>query len=433
MKKCTIVLALLLVGTMLFVGCGKEEASDSNAPVTLSVYMQMDLANPQSAYWPVTVAAFEEKYPDINIEIEYVNGEAYHDKFQIMAATGDIPDLFTLYASSRSGYVIDRGMVKDINPWLTEEFKSNYNPAIFKPQGSNGEIYIVSPNLAVCTVIYVNPKLQEELGLTMPKTLDEMIAQVPVIREAGLTPLAFANKGQWQAQSLLLSMLTDRMGGVAWFDKARSGEASFTDKNFVDALTIVQEMTDTGLFPAGVNQYEGTQSWGDFVADKAVYLLDAGWRIPALKGAATPEDFAQYKVMAFPAIEGEVVQGSSAATVGESFGMNAELEGAKADAAWKFMSFVSGEEGLRIYTEHGGISTYKFDMSQFDIDQLSLQYIDLINNQSMGYVIDAVMDGEGVSNLLNPGIQAIMLGTKTPTELAEEYETWVAANDSNRQ
>lgn len=192
-------------------------------------------------------------------------------------------------------------------------------------------------------------------------------------------------------------------------------------------------MTDTGLFPAGVNQYEGTQSWGDFVAEKAVYLLDAGWRIPALKGAASPEDFNQYEVIAFPAIDGEVTKGSSAATIGETFGMSAELGEAKADAAWKFMSFVSGEEGLRIYTEHGGITTYKFDMSEFDVDQLSLQYIDLINNQSMGYVIDAVMDGEGVNNLLNPGIQAVMLGTKTPTELAEEYEEWVAANDSNRQ
>jgi raffinose/stachyose/melibiose transport system substrate-binding protein len=28
----------------------------------------------------------------------------------------------------------------------------------------------------------------------------------------------------------------------------------------------------------------------------------------------------------------------------------------------------------------------------------------------MGYIIDAIMDGEGVNNLLNPGIQAVMMG-----------------------
>ncbi|MDR5947337.1 hypothetical protein NQF63_26960, partial [Escherichia coli] len=75
---------------------------------------------------------------------------------------------------------------------------------------------------------------------------------------------------------------------------------------------------------------EGTASWGEFIADKAVYLLDAGWRISALKKAAKPEDYAQYQLMAFPAVAGEVTHGSSAATIGEAFGMNAKLTGAKA-------------------------------------------------------------------------------------------------------
>ena len=81
MKK-NIALSFLCLCTVLFVltGCKpKEDNADSDAPVTLSVYMQMDLANPQSAYWPETVAAFEKQYPNIKLEFEYVNGEAFHD------------------------------------------------------------------------------------------------------------------------------------------------------------------------------------------------------------------------------------------------------------------------------------------------------------------------------------------------------------------
>lgn len=435
MKKSIALLFVCLcsVAFVFAMGQGDNAKTDPNAPVTLSVYMQMDLANPQSAYWPETVAAFEKKYPNIKLEFEYVNGEAFHDKFQIMAASGDIPDVFTTYAGARSGYVLDRGMVKDLRPYLTDDLKSKYNPAIWSPQGPNGEIYIISPNLAVCTVVYVNPKLQKKLGLTTPKTLDEMIVQVSTIRAAGLTPLAFANKGQWQAQSLLLSMLTDRMAGTAWFDKAMVGKAKFSDKQFVDAINVIKKMTDSKLFPPGVNQMEGTASWGEFIADKAVYLLDAGWRISALKKAAKPEDYAQYQLMAFPAVTGEVTHGSSAATTGESFGMNAKLTGAKADAAWKFISFMSGKEACEILTKYGTTTTYKLDLSKFNIDQLTKQYINLINNQSMGYVIDAKMDSEGVNSLLNPGIQAVMIGQKTPAELANEYEAWVAANDSHRK
>lgn len=432
-KSIALLLVCFCAAALTFAGGKAEETADPNAPVTLSVYMQMDLANPQSAYWPETVKAFEKKYPNIKLEFEYVNGEAFHDKFQIMAASGDIPDVFTTYAGARSGYVLDRGMVKDLRPYLTEDLKKNYNPAIWAPQGPNGEIYIISTNMAVCTVVYVNPKLQKQLGLTTPKTLDELIAQAPAIRAAGLTPLAFANKGQWQAQSLLLSMLTDRMAGKAWFDKAMAGTAKFSDKQFVDAITVIKTMTDAKLFPPGVNQLEGTASWGQFIADKAVYLLDAGWRISALKKAAKPEDFNQYQVIAFPAVAGEVTKGSSAATLGENFGMNKKLTGAKADAAWKFISFMSGKEACEILTKYGTITTYKLDLSKFEIDQLSKQYIKLINSQSMGYVIDAKMNGEGVNGLLNPGIQAVMIGQKTPAQLANEYEAWVAENDTNRK
>jgi len=430
-KRILRVAALLVVAlvALTLAGCGKKD----NGPVTLTVYMQNDLANPQSAYWPVTVEAFQKKYPNIKLEFEYVAGEEFHQKFQAMAASGDIPDLFTCYAGSRSGYILDRGMVKDLRPYLTDDFKAKYNPAIWQPQGPNGEIYIISPNMAVCTVVYVNTKLQKELGLETPKTLDEMIAQVPKIRAAGYTPLAFGNKAQWQAQSLCLSMLVDRMGGTEWFDQAMKGSAKFTDKPFVDAISVIKQMVDTKLFPAGVNQLEGPQAWGEFVQGKAVYLLDAGWRVSALKGAATPEDYATYAAIAFPEVKGEKVHGSSAATLGEALAMNAKLDGAKADAAWKFLSFIYGEEGSAILMQYGTVPTYKLDYSKFDVDSLNKQYIDLINNQTMGYVIDAKMDSEGVNNLLNPGIQAVMMGSKTPAQLAAEYEEWVAANDSHRK
>jgi raffinose/stachyose/melibiose transport system substrate-binding protein len=228
-------------------------------------------------------------------------------------------------------------------------------------------------------------------------------------------------------------MLTDRMAGKAWFDKARAGTAKFTDPQFASALDVVKRMVDTQLFPPGVNQLEGPEAWGAFVQNQAVYLLDAGWRISALKGAASAADYANYQVIAFPAISGEVTRGSSAATLGEAIAMNAKLSGAKADAAWNFMSFVYGPEGSDILLRHGTVPTYKLDLSAYSLDHLTKQYIELIGSQTMGYVIDAVMDGEGVNNLLNPGIQAVMMGSKTSSRLAAEYEAWVAANDTNRK
>jgi len=428
-----VLFSVLIILCLLNFACSKKGEASSGGAITLQAYHQMDLANPQYEYWPVTLDAFALKFPNVKIEWEYVSGEQFHDKFQAMAASGDIPDVFTCYAGARSNYIINRGMVKDLRPHLTDAFKANYNPSIWDPQGPNGEIYIISPNMAVCTVVYVNTRLQKQLGLSMPASLDEMISQVPAIRQAGLTPLMFGNKGVWQAQSFLLSMLVDRTAGKAWFDRARTGAAKFSDPQFVAALDVIKKMVDTQLFPAGVNQLEGPEAWGAFVQNQAVYLLDAGWRVSALKGAAAPGDFAAYEAIAFPAVTGEVTKGSSAATLGEALAMNSKLSGAKEEAAWNFLSFIYGQEGCDILMRYGTVPTFKLDLSKYDLDHLNRQYIELISSQSMGYVIDAVMDGEGVNNLLNPGIQAVMMGSKTSTQLASEYEAWVAANDSNRR
>lgn len=430
MKK--LLLALVLVSLTGFTFArGSSQAADGT--VKLTAYMQIDMADPQYEYWGVTLDAFAKKYPNIQLEFEYVSGEPFHDKFQAMAAGGEIPDLFTCYSGARSGYILNRGMVKDLRPYLSEDFKAQFASSIWDPQGPNGEIYIIAPNMAVTTVIYINTRLQKELGLTTPTTLDEMIAQVPTIRAAGKTPLLFANKGVWQAQSLLLSTLVDRLGGKNWFEKAMSGEAKFTDKPFVDSLAIVKQMVDTQLFVNGVNQLEGTVATSDFIQGNAVYYLNSGWSITSVKTACPPDLWNDIDIIFFPELNGEVSKGSSAATMGEALAMNAKLTGAKEDAAWKFLSFIYGAEGADIFQRYGSISTYKLDLSKYDIDKVTKQYIDLINTRPMGYIIDAKMDGEGVNNLLNPGIQAVMMGDKTPQQLAAEYEDWVAKNDSNRK
>jgi regulator of extracellular matrix RemA (YlzA/DUF370 family) len=47
-------------------------------------------------------------------------------------------------------------------------------------------------------------------------------------------------------------------------------------------------------------------------------------------------------------------------------------------------------------------------------------------------VIDAVLGQEGMA-VLQSGMQEMILGSLTPEEVAERYETWVAENEETRQ
>ncbi len=433
MKKliALILIVSLVAGTGLFASGTKESAS-SDGKIVLKAYMQIDPTLSQYAGHNAIMAAFAEKYPDIVIEPEYASGEAFHQKFQAMAASKQIPDIFTCYGGARSAYVNETGQVLDLGKqYLTDEVKARYSSATWAAQGKNGEYWIIPPSLAVCHTVYANHDLLDKLGLEFPKTYGQWLEQIPVIRAAGYYPVSMGNKDPWVVNSWLLSLLVDRLGGPNWFMDAATGRngASFTDEPFVKSLEMIKEMTDKGMFSPGVNQMSNTEADQEFYQGKSVYLIDAGWRTSGMDSDLPDSMKNAIQMHVFPHIEGEVTSNTSTATVSEGFGIAAKLEGtAKADAAWKFIQFYNGAEGAAIRASYGEVPSYKLDLSKVDLKPMQAKYAAFQAEHPMGYVFDAVMGAEGV-NMLNTDIQAMMLGNGSPKAIAEKYEKFVAANE----
>jgi len=431
MKKTVLLTAALCLfaGTSLYAKGVQEE---ENELIELSTYLQIDPANPQQKGYVEMQAAFEESRPDIIFKHEYATGEAFHQKFQAMVASRQLPDVFTTYIGKRTAYVTETGNAMDLKAYLTPEFKSQFSDATWEPQGKNGEIYTIAPSMAVCHAMYVNTDLLKKLGLTIPETYEELLSQVNTIRDAGYYPVSMGNKDQWVVNSWLLSAFVDRMGGKAWFNKAMTGSASFTEAPFVKSLNFVKEMVDKKVFSPGVNQMSNTEADQEFYQQKSVYLIDAGWRTSGMITTLPQAQQDAIEMIAFPALPGEVSHGSSAAVLSEGFGINSKLADTKdGQAAFDFIAYYTGKEGAAIRLANGEIPTFKLDYSGMTLPGLQLKYAEYQQEHPMGYVIDAKMDGEGMG-LLNPDIQAMMFGNITPAEVAKRYEAWVKENDSNR-
>lgn len=431
MKKILAILLVLLIALpMVFAQGGKAETS-SDGKIHLKAYMQIDPTLSQYAGHNEIMKAFAEKYPNIVIEPEYASGEAFHQKFQAMAASKEIPDIFTCYGGSRSDYITKTGLVLDLREdYLTDDIMSQYSSATWAEQGSEGQYWMIPPSLAVCHTVYANTDLLKKLGLEYPKTYSEWLEQIPVIREAGYYPVSMGNKDPWVVNSWLLSLLIDRLGGPEWFMKAAKGEgASFTDDPMIRSLEIIKEMTDKGLFSPGVNQMSNTEADQEFYQQKSVYLIDAGWRTSGMDNDLSAEMKASVEMYVFPEIEGEVRHNTSTATVSEGFGISAKLKGTeKADAAWTFITFYNGEEGAKIRAQYGDVPSYKLDLTKIKLAPMQAKFAQFQATHDMGYVFDAVMGAEGVS-ILNNDIQAMMLGNGEPKTIAEKYEKFVKQNE----
>jgi len=347
-----------------------------------------------------------------------------------MAVAGQLPDLMFLWPGKRTGDVTGSGLVKDISSYVNP-VADQFAPAAVAAQGPNGAFYELPEQVTATHVMFTNNRLLDELGLEFPKTFEELIAQGQVIRDAGLIPIAMDNKDGWQMQSCLLSALVARTGGREWLDAARVGDASFTDAEFVDALRAIQILFEEDMFSPGINQADYGEALNASSMEQAVYLIDGGWRTNELVKlmADGASDYVSYEVI--PALPKEGgIPGSTALVAGTGYGMNANLTGAKADAAWEWIYFFAGPEGSAVKATQGWLPAVKIDLPD-DISPFLVSLADFVNNVPAGYVIDAVMDGEGMGTL-HPAMQEMMFGNVTPEQVAAQYEAWVAANDSSR-
>ena len=430
-KRIAMTMLIIAVSVGLAFAGGQPDAAEDDDVITLEVLHYLDLADSVSSenFFEV-VDAFHEANPNISLEFDYLFNEPYHNKLQSSAIAGQLPDLMFLWPGKRTGDVTGSGVVKDLTPWV-EPVADQFAPAAVAAQGPNGEIWELPEQVTATHVMFTNDRLLDELGLEFPETLEELIAQGEVIREAGYIPIAMDNGDGWQMQSCLLSALVERSGGKDWFNKAITGEASFSDPEFVNAVEVIQTLHENEMFSPGLNQAAYGQALTDFVNEQAVYFIDGGWRTSNLTGEMTEDQFEYVSYNVFPELPNEQGQaGSTAIVAGTGFGMNAELEGAVADAAWEWIYWFAGPEGSSIKAEQGWLPAVQIDLPETS-PPLTLKLADFINSTPGGYVVDAVMDAEGMG-VLHPLLQEMMFGDVSPQQVGDRYEEWVAANDSGR-
>jgi raffinose/stachyose/melibiose transport system substrate-binding protein len=435
MKKATAVFAVLLalVASLAWAGGDREPQGAAGGKVTLTMYDYNERTNPvEGPNRDYVIKSFLAANPDIDLKIEFGFTEPYHVKFRTMVAANQIPDLMFLWPDKRTAYVTGKGLVKDLRPWLKGHEKE-FAPSALAPQGPKGEIYELPEQVTDTHVMYVNTKLLKDLGLTYPRTLDELLKQGPAILAKGLIPIAMDNKDGWQMQSCFLSGLVERTGGKAWFDKARAGKgASFSDPEFVSALAVIDTLSKASMFSPGINQASYGVALTDFVNEKALYMIDGGWRVNALVGELKPEQKAAVELKTFPDVPGmKGTSGSTASVAGTGFGMRHDLEGARAEAAWKWIWFYSGPIGSAIRQGFGANPAYILP-PRGDLDIMVKKLMDFVNVTPGGYVVDSVMDADGMG-VLHPLLQEMMFGRKTPQQVGDEYEAWVKANDTGRK
>lgn len=114
------------------------------------------------------IKAFEEKYPDIQVEPINIP-EKYWDKLLTMFAGGTAPDVVYMNYMNLAGFA-DKGVLEDLMPWIEKSPDFNlpdFFPSLIKQVRYKGGLYEL-PKDFTTSVIYYNKDMFKEAGLKFP-------------------------------------------------------------------------------------------------------------------------------------------------------------------------------------------------------------------------------------------------------------------------
>jgi raffinose/stachyose/melibiose transport system substrate-binding protein len=431
MKK--VILALMAIA-LLVAGAAAQEK------VTLNVlnYQQADQAGYQEdvAIWQ----KFQADNPDITLNMEVLFNEPYHQKLQAYAAAGTLPDVFYVWPGARSAVIHEKKLAKDLSKLLGADYLKDFSGAATNPNNQLGKYLAMLPqSFTYTSVMYVNKKLLADNGFALPKTYDDLKKMVPKLKAKGVNVAMLPDKDGWPMQSCLFSTVLGRMAGDSFVDAIVAGKAKFTDKPFVDTLTVISNLYKDGIMAREDNQVGYGESPGLFVSGKAAIYIDGDWRAGSyitdkasgkalIAPAAQESDFV---LLPFPAIPGEKNPGVVSAVAGTGWAISGSLPAgsAKEKAAVRLVKYLYSADVQAIrYSTGAYVPTRKGIKANVEplVAKVPVFYAD---NPKTCYVFDGAFD-PAVYNVVNDGLIAIGLGTSTPEKVAADvqkaFETWKA-------
>ncbi len=402
--------------------CGK--AKDDGAMTILNAMGYGDNSNQEGLSWVRILQEFEEANPDTKIESELLYDEAYHQKVVARLASGDVPDLAYMGADARWGAPWKNANQQwDHRKFIDTDF---YNIDLIPAHGPNGEIFEIPIGTSnITTVLFMNTRLLEELGLSEPQTYEDLVAMVPVAQEAGIDVVTIDGADGWALGSCLLSAFIARTSGDPnWVSKALAGKNKFNDPAFVQALGILEQIVSDGVFSKKAALVDYGSNISNFNNDKALFMVQGQWAAGAVENSNVAD---RMKLLAWPQMPGESANmaGSVAAASSVGYGLtkNGASDEAKRDLGLAFIKYFNSPEEVEQRLRDGAIVApilRNFNLPS-DLPNATVEKVRLANSAVQTEVIDAFLAGEP-NEVLMAGAQKILTGQSSAQEVADEIE-----------
>ena len=282
-----------------------------------------------------TIAAFEEKYPNITVNYEPIP-EAYAENMIGQFSTGDPPDLFYVGATGEAAPWITDELLLPLDDYIagnSEIGVEHFYPGLLAPFQRDGSTYGL-PKDASPLALFVNPDMLAEAGVEVPTNWDELAAAAEALTSGDVAGLCLGAEIQrWGA-------FIYQNGGSFYNDDM--SEITLDSPETVEALDYLLGLHEAGSLqtPAEIGAGWCGEAFG---TGQAAMTMEGNWLVPSMTNEFpdTPFEMAE--------LPQGVQPGNLAFTVAYSIGVDSPNK----DQAWVLLQYLAGQEGMAKWTSLG--------------------------------------------------------------------------------
>jgi len=279
---------MLMVVATLLAACGTKASNE------VEVFSWWT-GGGEAAGLDAMIKVFNAENPKITFNNAAVAGGAGTNARAVLASrlqAGDPPDSWQGHAGQELiGTYVKDDKIEALNFLYDEAGWLSVMPATLIPLISqDGNIYSVPVNIHRANVLWYNPKILSDNGITVPTTVDQWFAAMDTLKAAGVTPLALGE--QWTKMHLMETILLGTLGpekyNGLWDGSVDWGSAEVTAalENFKKSLTYTNSdsaslswQDASQLVVNGNAAFNVMGDWaaGYFIELKKTANVDYGW------------------------------------------------------------------------------------------------------------------------------------------------------------
>ncbi len=388
MKK---LLSLLLAAILLL---SVSAAFAEEEKITLTMWCIATEADANRGAYEQAIAEFQANHPEIDLQWEAFENQAYKTKIKNAIEDNELPDIFFTWGGAFLGDSIETE-----NVYCLDEVYAAYQDQLPESMLVNttydGKHYGI-PLLMNAVVLFANMDLLKEAGYdTIPQTYEELLACCEALKEKGIVPFGCCSKETWCVSEYLEPMIVGSVGHETLRD-IYAGNASWDDPDIVLAVDRFQDMIGKGYFNEDGMELSNDEVKQNFIDGKYAFYQNGSWNCGDFYGKGN------FQVAFFPVLNPdraaypEIIGGPNDSLAVSASSDNVELASACAFELARSISHYG-------YLAGNGLPTWTPDYDTADVCPMTADLVGLVSANAENMVLfgDNSLGGDAMVDYLD--------------------------------